>query len=55
MAGTRESYPHYKQLVATVKAWSKRSGDKVEVERNYKDDKKDELEGSKGIGNEKRT
>jgi hypothetical protein len=42
-------------IAQSVKAWSKRSGDKVEVGWNYRNDERDEVEGSKGIGNEKRT
>jgi hypothetical protein len=39
----------------SVKTWSGRSGNKAEVERDYKDDEKDEVEGSERIRNEKRT
>jgi hypothetical protein len=43
------------RILSSVKAWSRRSGNKVEVERNDRDDEKDEVEGSTGIRNEKRT
>jgi hypothetical protein len=41
--------------LGSVKAWSGRSGNKAEVERDYRDDEKDEVEGSERIRNEKRT
>jgi hypothetical protein len=43
------------RILSSVKAWSGRSGNKAEVEQDYRDDEKDEVEGSEGIRNEKRT